>query len=104
MALIDEKPGIIDAPNAIAVKGFNEGIHFNNVSFAYQDKEVLKNISFTVPKGKTVALVGPSGGGKSTLMDLIPRFIEPQSGEILIDDKNIQVGNNGFLTCADGYC
>jgi subfamily B ATP-binding cassette protein MsbA len=44
----------------------------------------------TVPKGKTVALVGPSGGGKSTLMDMIPRFIEPQSGEILVDDKNIQ--------------
>ncbi len=90
LALIDEKPTIVDAPNAVEIKSFNEGIHFNNVSFAYTDREVLKGISFTVPKGKTVALVGPSGGGKSTLMDLIPRFIEPQTGEILVDNKNVQ--------------
>jgi ATP-binding cassette, subfamily B, bacterial MsbA len=90
LALVDEKPTIVDAPNAVTINDFKEGIHFNNVSFAYQDRVVLDNISFTVPKGKTVALVGPSGGGKSTLMDLIPRFIEPQSGEILVDDKNIQ--------------
>jgi subfamily B ATP-binding cassette protein MsbA len=90
LALIDEKPMINDAPGAITIKDFNEGIHFNNVSFAYQDRIVLKNINFTVPKGKTIAMVGPSGGGKSTLMDLIPRFIEPKAGEILIDDKNIQ--------------
>jgi len=90
LALIDEKPLIVDAPGAIAITGFNEGIEFKNVSFAYQDKEVLSDINLTVPKGKTVALVGPSGGGKSTLMDLIPRFMEPQSGEILVDGKNIQ--------------
>ncbi|HEY9003858.1 MAG TPA: ABC transporter ATP-binding protein [Mucilaginibacter sp.] len=90
LALIDEKPLINDAPNATDIKEFNEGIHFNNVSFSYPGREVLKGINLTVPKGKTVALVGPSGGGKSTLMDLIPRFIEPQSGEILIDDHNIQ--------------
>jgi len=90
LALIDEKPTIIDAPGAININEFNEGIHFNNVSFAYEDRVVLNNINFTVPKGKTVALVGPSGGGKSTLMDLIPRFIEPQAGEICVDDKNVQ--------------
>ncbi|HTD99400.1 MAG TPA: ABC transporter ATP-binding protein [Mucilaginibacter sp.] len=90
LALIDEKPLIKDAPDAIRIKEFNEGLHFNNVSFGYKDRAVLQNISFTVPKGKTIALVGPSGGGKSTLMDLIPRFIEQQSGEILIDDKDIQ--------------
>ncbi|MBV8390512.1 MAG: ABC transporter ATP-binding protein [Mucilaginibacter sp.] len=90
LALIDEKPQITDVPGAKDIKEFNEGIHFNNVSFSYPGREVLKNINLTVPKGKTIALVGPSGGGKSTLMDLIPRFIEPQSGEILIDDKNIQ--------------
>ncbi|HVV54639.1 MAG TPA: ABC transporter ATP-binding protein, partial [Mucilaginibacter sp.] len=89
LALIDEKPAINDIPNATELTGFNEGIHFNNVSFAYQDKAVLKNINLTVPKGKNVALVGPSGGGKSTLMDLIPRFIEPKSGEIRVDDHNI---------------
>ena len=90
LALIDEKPQITDASDAKHIIEFNEGIHFNNVSFSYPGREVLKNINLTVPKGKTVALVGPSGGGKSTLMDLIPRFIEPQSGEILIDDHNIQ--------------
>ena len=90
LALIDEKPAIVDAPNAVAISGFNESISFKNVSFSYDEKPVLSNINLTVPKGKTVALVGPSGGGKSTLMDLIPRFIEQQSGEILVDDKNIQ--------------
>jgi len=90
LALIDEKPLIKDAKDAVAVSKFTEGIHFKNVSFAYDDKTVLSNINLTVPKGQTVALVGPSGGGKSTLMDLIPRFTEPQSGEILIDNKNIQ--------------
>ncbi|MDB5137535.1 MAG: putative multidrug export ATP-binding/permease protein [Mucilaginibacter sp.] len=90
LALIDEKPLIVDAPDAVAINGFNEGIEFRNVSFAYQDREVLSGIDLKVPKGKTIALVGPSGGGKSTLMDLIPRFIEPQSGGILIDGKNIQ--------------
>jgi len=90
LQLIDEKPLIVDAPDAVAITGFNEQIEFKNVSFAYQDKDVLSNINLIVPKGKTVALVGPSGGGKSTLMDLIPRFMEPQSGEILVDGKNIQ--------------
>lgn len=89
LALIDEKPTINDAPDAVAVTTLNEGIHFKNVSFAYDEKPILSNVNFTVPKGKTVALVGPSGGGKSTLMDMIPRFIVPQSGEILIDDKDI---------------
>ena len=90
LALIDEKPLIVDAPNAVDVTGFNESIEFKNVLFAYEDKPVLKNINLTVPKGKTVALVGPSGGGKSTLMDLIPRFTEPMAGEILVDGVNIR--------------
>lgn len=90
LTLIDEKPLIVDAPNATDVADFKEGIHLNNVTFAYGDRVILNNLSLTVPKGKTVALVGPSGGGKSTLMDLIPRFIEPQAGEICVDDKNVQ--------------
>lgn len=89
LALIDEKPAIIDAPNAVSVNSFEEGIHFKNVSFAYDEKSILSNINLTVPKGKTVALVGPSGGGKSTLMDMIPRFIVPGSGQIMVDDKDI---------------
>lgn len=90
LQLIDETPLIIDAPNAAVINDFDKQIEFKNVSFAYQDKEVLSGINLVIPKGKTIALVGPSGGGKSTLMDLIPRFIEPRSGEILIDGKNIQ--------------
>ncbi|ASU36144.1 ABC transporter ATP-binding protein [Mucilaginibacter xinganensis] len=89
LALIDEKPAIKDAPNAATLTGFNKSIEFKNVSFAYGDRQILNNINLTIPKGKTVALVGPSGGGKSTLMDLVPHFIEPQSGEILIDGQNI---------------
>lgn len=89
LALIDEKPAIKDAPDAKTLTGFNESIDFKNVSFAYGDRQILDNINLTIPKGKTVALVGPSGGGKSTLMDLVPHFMEPQSGEILIDGQNI---------------
>lgn len=89
LALIDEKPALKDKPNAKEIKDFDKGIEFKNVSFAYGERQVLNNISFTIPKGKTVALVGPSGGGKSTLMDLVPHFMEPQSGEILIDGHNI---------------
>ena len=90
LALIDEKPAIKDAPDAINVTVFNEGIHFKDVSFAYQEKEVLSHVNFTVPKGKTVALVGPSSGGKSTLMDLIPRFMDPKAGAVYIDDHDIK--------------
>lgn len=90
LALIDEKPQIADAPNAKPVNGFRESIRFENVSFAYTETDVLQHINLTIPKGKSVALVGPSGGGKSTLMDLIPRFIQPHSGNILLDGVNIQ--------------
>ncbi|MDB5141350.1 MAG: antibiotic transporter ATP-binding protein [Mucilaginibacter sp.] len=91
LALIDEKPEIIDAPNAKPISEFKESIQFKDVSFAYGERVVLSHINLTLPKGKTVALVGPSGGGKSTLMDLIPRFIEPKSGEVLVDGINIQM-------------
>ncbi|MDB5131957.1 MAG: putative multidrug export ATP-binding/permease protein [Mucilaginibacter sp.] len=90
LALIDEKPMVVDAPNAVAIDGFSQAIEFQHVSFAYQDKQVLSDINLIVPKGKTVAVVGPSGGGKSTLMDLIPRFMDPQSGEILVDGRSIR--------------
>ncbi len=88
--LIDEKPKITDAPNAVFIDTFSESIRLENVSFAYNEKTVLKEVSLTIPKGKNIALVGPSGGGKSTLMDLLPRFIEPIKGKILIDGKDIQ--------------
>lgn len=90
LALVDEKPLIKDAPGAKPITGFNKEIRFDNVRFAYNERVVLDGINLTIPKGKSVALVGPSGGGKSTLMDLIPRFIQPQSGHILIDGESIQ--------------
>ncbi|OKS89324.1 ABC transporter ATP-binding protein [Mucilaginibacter polytrichastri] len=89
LELIDTKPLIKDALGAKPITDFKEGIQFKDVTFAYDEKVVLSHINFTVPKGKTVALVGPSGGGKSTMMDLIPRFIEPQQGEILIDGHHL---------------
>ena len=63
---------------------------FQNVSFSYEKSQVLKHLNITIPKGKTVALVGPSGGGKSTIADLIPRFYDPSEGQVLIDGVNIK--------------
>jgi subfamily B ATP-binding cassette protein MsbA len=91
LELVDVKPLITDVPNAIDLNGFKQSIEFKNVSFAYGENEVLKNINLHIPAGKTVALVGPSGGGKSTLMDLIPRFIDPKQGEILVDGHDIKM-------------
>lgn len=81
---IEEKP---DAKN---IGSFEDSIEFKQVSFAYEDKETLSNISFTVKKGQTVALVGSSGAGKSTLVDLVPRFHDCTGGEILLDGTNIK--------------
>ncbi|WP_316792790.1 ABC transporter ATP-binding protein [Pedobacter frigoris] len=88
--LIDVKPEITDKPNATELKSFQTAISFKNVTFAYGDRTILNNVTVEIPKGKTVALVGPSGGGKSTMMDLLPRFIEPQQGSISIDGVDIQ--------------
>ncbi|WP_159473986.1 ABC transporter ATP-binding protein [Dyadobacter sp. 3J3] len=88
--LIDEKPTITDSPNAVAITSFNEAIRLENLSFTYSERTVLKNINLTIPKGKTIALVGPSGGGKSTLMDLIPRFIEAEKGKVTIDNVDVK--------------
>lgn len=83
--LIDTKPEMINKTGAEPLHTFNNALVFENVSFSYGSKEVLKGINLTIQKGKTVALVGPSGGGKSTMMDLIPRFHDPLSGTIKID-------------------
>ena len=77
-------------PNGKQILTFNHSIEFRNVSFFYEDVTILKNINLTVEKGKTVALVGSSGAGKSTLADLIPRFHDTGSGEILVDGINIK--------------
>jgi subfamily B ATP-binding cassette protein MsbA len=90
LELIDEKPVISDAPDAKDVTSFNEAIKLENLSFSYPGRRVLDSINLTIPKGKTIALVGPSGGGKSTLMDLIPRFIEAESGRVTVDGLNVK--------------
>lgn len=77
-------------PGAEPLPGFNDSIEFKNVSFAYNETMVLKNINLKIPKGKTVALVGSSGSGKSTLADLVPRFHDVTEGELLIDGVNIR--------------
>ena len=72
------------------IHSFDHQIEFRNVSFRYADQWVLRDINLTIPKGKTIALVGQSGGGKSTLVDLIPRYYDVQEGEVLIDGINVK--------------
>jgi len=79
-----------DNPNGKKIESFTTGIEFNNVGFKYDDAVILHNINLKVQKGKTVALVGSSGAGKSTLADLVPRFHDASSGEILVDGINIR--------------
>ncbi|MBP3356938.1 MAG: ABC transporter ATP-binding protein [Alistipes sp.] len=88
--LLDTRSEVTDAPDAIALDEFRSEIEFRDVHFSYGDREVIGGVSFKVRKGETVALVGPSGGGKSTLSDLIPRFYDVTAGEILIDGRNVR--------------
>ena len=87
---------IKDKENPAHISSFEHQIEFRNVSFAYTDHRnnelvyVLKNINLVIPKGKTVALVGQSGSGKSTMVDLIPRYYDVQEGEVLIDGINVK--------------
>lgn len=83
--VIDSVPVIQNKPDAIPLKEFNQSIEFDHVTFAYEKDSVLKNINLKIQKGKTIALVGPSGGGKSTLADLVPRFYDPTSGSVKLD-------------------
>jgi ATP-binding cassette, subfamily B, bacterial MsbA len=88
---------ILDAPveikehtDSVSIKGFSESILYKNVSFAYENETVLKNISLKIKKGRIVALVGPSGAGKSTIADLLPRFYDCTEGDILVDGISIK--------------
>ena len=81
---------IVNKPDAVSVKEFKHSIEYRNVRFKYIDDEVLKNVSLTIGKGKTIALVGQSGSGKSTFVDLLPRFWDIQSGNILVDGIDIR--------------
>lgn len=90
VAKLDKKSGIIDKPDAINFPDFKDKITFENINFEYKkDNPVLKNISFEVPKGETIALVGNSGGGKTTIVNLLPRFYKLKKGAIKIDGNSI---------------
>ncbi len=88
--IIDAEETIAEPVNPKHLSAFNSEIRFNNVSFGYNSEPVLQNINLTIKKGQTVALVGPSGGGKSTLADLLPRFYDVTSGSITIDGIDIR--------------
>lgn len=89
--ILNIKPRIVDKEDAIELEDVKGNIKFKDVIFSYNEKKsVLSNINLTIEEGKTLALVGPSGGGKTTLCHLIPRFYEVDNGEITIDDINIK--------------
>ena len=90
--IMDKKNQIQDKPSAPVINIKDSNIHFKNVSFKYEksSEAAIKNLSFNALGGNVTALVGHSGAGKSTIMNLIPRFYQPQNGDILIDDQNIK--------------
>jgi subfamily B ATP-binding cassette protein MsbA len=89
--LMDTPSQVVDRPGAVALRGVREAIEFHDVGFAYEPgRPVLRHIDLRVPVGRVVALVGMSGGGKSTLADLIPRFYDVGSGRITIDGRDIR--------------
>ena len=89
-AVIEAENNIKEIDNAHSVDKFDSEIEYKNLDFAYGNELVLKNINLKIPKGKTIALVGQSGGGKSTMVDLLPRFYDAVSGSILLDGVSIK--------------
>lgn len=89
--VLEETPEVIDSPDAIELKSSDGSIEFSNVTFAYNadDRVILKDVSFKVPSGKTVAIVGPTGSGKSTIIRLLFRFYDVNAGSITIDGHDI---------------
>ncbi len=96
---------IADHPDAIEVRDFKDKIEFRDVGFRYEKENqlILQNISFTMEKGQTIALVGQSGAGKSTIVDLLPRFYDPASGDILMDGISIKKFKIDSLRNLFGY-
>ncbi|MEP7115419.1 MAG: ABC transporter ATP-binding protein, partial [Ilumatobacteraceae bacterium] len=88
--VLSTEPDIRDQPNAILAPPFHGHIRFDEVTFSYGREPVLWAVSFDVNAGETVALVGPTGAGKSTLASLVPRLIEPRLGRVLIDDRDVR--------------
>ncbi|MDH3321661.1 MAG: ABC transporter ATP-binding protein/permease [Flavobacteriaceae bacterium] len=90
MSILETENDIIDKPDAIQIKSFEKSIELKNIAFKYKDDYVLNNFSLSIPKGKTIALVGQSGSGKSTIANLVPRFYDVNQGDISIDDISIK--------------
>lgn len=89
--VMDIDPEIVDSPHAVELKDVKGDIELKDVTFRYNDEEdVLNHVSIQIPAGRTVALVGPSGGGKTTLCQLIPRFYDVLEGEVLVDGHNVK--------------
>jgi len=90
-ALLDEEPRIRDRPHARPLALAGGSVRFERVSFAYDDTvPALHDVSFALPPGRTTALVGPSGAGKTTVLNLVPRFFEPTAGRVLVDEQDIR--------------
>lgn len=88
--LLDAEETVADASDAVPLEHVRGEIRLQNVSFAYEQKFVLRNVDLEIPAGHTVAFVGPSGAGKSTLLNLVPRFYDPISGQVLIDGYDVR--------------
>lgn len=102
LKIMNTKPEIEDAKGATELGKVHGDIAFRDVSFGYDNEEILSNINMRIPAGKTVALVGPSGSGKTTFCSLIPRFYEVTSGSILIDGKDVREVTQSSLRDAIG--
>ena len=94
MEILNSESPLKDIPNALTKTDFETAIEIKNISFKYEDEYVLKNFSISVPKGKSVALVGQSGSGKSTIANLVTRFYDVNEGQIDIDGKDIRTLTN----------
>lgn len=98
--VIDADEGITEQENAVVIESFDDKVEYRDVSFSYNSEEdagravyVLRDINLVIPKGKTIAIVGPSGAGKTTLVDLLPRFYDCEKGQIFIDGNEIKTLN-----------
>jgi subfamily B ATP-binding cassette protein MsbA len=100
--VLDQPEGIVEKDNALVKTTFDDKIEYRNVSFAYQTDNVLEDINLTIEKGKTIAIVGPSGAGKTTLVDLLPRFYDCTLGDIYIDGVPIKDMNINSLRALTG--